>query len=520
MTTHATAPATINSTGYSIHHSANAWVAVMRAAHAIRPSVGSTHTAWLEAMLARNHGCAYLRRYGTPRTLAAFRAQIPLCTYEDLRDDMAQIAAGASDVLFAGRPVAYEKTGGSSAGSKLIPYTAHGLADFQNNLLPWLADTVQAFHITGRAYFSISPATRQTEAIAGVPVGLPDGAYLGAQAGAALPHLLAVDPEVASISDVPRWKEATVRQLQAAHDLELISVWSPTFLLQLLDAMPDAPACWPRLKLVSCWTHGPAQRYAQALQQRLPHVTMQAKGLLATEGVMTVPWVQPPSQAAHASFASHANAQHAAHAPTADSPCVPAPHGFAEFLQGDTCYLPHELEPGQTYEVVLTTSSGLYRYRTGDRVLCTGHATRPYAPAHTPCPVPALVFMGRDSLHSDLVGEKLTEAFVAHCLRHWPGYAVLVPDAAHAGYVLVAEQHPDDPNHAIAQLEQMLCANPQYAYARRMGQLAPLRLCVQAQASAIVERSLLQRGVRLGDIKPLALRAEAWWLPLLELPSP
>ena len=496
---------TISRPSDSIHHSASAWAAVVQAAHAC-PNTDMIHATWLEAMLARNHGCAYLRRYGAPRTLAAFRAQIPLCTYEDLHDDMAQIAAGASDVLFAGRPVAYEKTGGSSAGSKLIPYTTQGLADFQCNLLPWLADTVQAFHITGRAYFSISPATRQAEAIAGVPVGLPDGAYLGAQAGAALPHLLAVDPEVASISDVPRWKEATVRQLQAAHDLELISVWSPTFLLQLLDAMPDAPACWPRLKLVSCWTHGPAQRYAQALQQRLPHVTMQAKGLLATEGVMTVPWVHPPS--------------HTALAPTADSPCIPAPHGFAEFLQGDTCYLPHELEPGQTYEVVLTTSSGLYRYRTGDRVLCTGHATRPYAPAHTPCPVPALVFMGRDSLHSDLVGEKLTEAFVAHCLRHWPGYAVLVPDAAHAGYVLVAEQHPDDPNHAIAQLEQMLCANPQYAYARRMGQLAPLRLCVQAQASAIVERSLLQRGVRLGDIKPLALRAEAWWLPLLELPSP
>ena len=311
----------------SIHHSANAWAAVVRAAHACRPNAEITHTAWLETMLARNHGCAYLRRYGAPRTLAVFRAQIPLCTYEDLRDDMAQIAAGASDVLFAGRPVAYEKTGGSSAGSKLIPYTTQGLADFQCNLLPWLADTVQAFHITGRAYFSISPATRQAESIAGVPVGLPDGAYLGAQAGAALPHLMAVDPEVASISDVPRWKEATARKLQAAHDLELISIWSPTFLLHLLDAMPDAPACWPRLKLVSCWTHGPAQRYAQALQQRLPHVAIQAKGLLATEGVMTIPWVQTPSQAAHA--------------PTADSPCIPAPHGFAEFLQGDTCYLPH-----------------------------------------------------------------------------------------------------------------------------------------------------------------------------------
>lgn len=167
----------------SIHHSANAWAAVVRAAHACRPNAEITHTAWLETMLARNHGCAYLRRYGAPRTLAVFRAQIPLCTYEDLRDDMAQIAAGASDVLFAGRPVAYEKTGGSSAGSKLIPYTTQGLADFQCNLLPWLADTVQAFHITGRAYFSISPATRQAESIAGVPVGFARWRLFGGTGG-------------------------------------------------------------------------------------------------------------------------------------------------------------------------------------------------------------------------------------------------------------------------------------------------------------------------------------------------
>ena len=481
---------------------ASAWNRIAQAAMLYR-NAPMEQSLWLDAMLARNHACAYLRRYGTPRTLEAFRTQVPLCVYEDLLPDIARITAGAADILFAGRPVAYEKTGGSSAGCKLIPYTAHGLADFQHNLLPWLADTAHAFHITGRAYFSISPATRQPETIGSIPVGLPDGAYLGPQAGSALPDLLAVAPEVAAIPDVPRWKEATIRQLQAAHDLELISVWSPTFLLQLLDAMPDAPACWPHLKLVSCWAHGPAQRHAQALQQRLPHVPIQAKGLLATEGVMTIPWVQPLSNSGQPR-ATRALSDNQA-------PCIPAPHGFTEFLQDGTCYLPHELKPGQTYEVVLTTASGLYRYRTGDHVLCTGHN----AIDHTHIPSPSLVFIGRDSLHSDLVGEKLTEAFAASCLHHWQGYALLVPDVAQTGYVLVTEKPPAN-SHATTQLEHKLCANPQYAYARRIGQLAPLRLCVQPQASAIVEQALLQRGVRLGDIKPLALRTQAWWLPLLE----
>ncbi len=484
---------------------AHAWAEIAQAAALCRNTYATQHL-WLEAMLARNHACAYLRRYGAPRTLEAFRAQVPLCVYEDLLPDIDCITDGAADILFTGRPVAYEKTGGSTAGSKLIPYTAHGLADFQHNLLPWLADTAHAFRITGRAYFSISPATRQPETIGGTPVGLPDAAYLGPQAGAALLRLLSVAPEVAAIPDVSRWKEATVRQLQTAHDLELISVWSPTFLLQLLDAMPEAPACWPHLKLVSCWTHGSAQRHAQALQQRLPHVPIQAKGLLATEGVMTVPCVLPKSNA-DATRSERPQTER-------DSFCIPAPYGFTEFLQDGTCYLPHELKHGQTYEVVLTTASGLYRYRTGDRVLCAGHETiDPTRPA-----VASLIFMGRDSLHSDLVGEKLTEAFAANCLHHWQGYALLVPDIARTGYVLVAEKRPADSN-AVTQLEHKLCANPQYAYARRMGQLAPLRLCVQAQASAIVEQALLQRGVRLGDIKPLALRAQAWWLPLLESTS-
>lgn len=490
---------------------------------------------WLEAMLSRNHTCDYLRQYGSPRTVAAFRAQVPLCNYEDLSPAIERIAKGASHILFTGRPMAYERTGGSSGGSKLIPYTAQGLVDFQRNLLPWLADTVRTFGITGRAYFSISPATRPPEVLHGIPLGLPDGAYLGPQASAALAQVMAVSPEVVTLTDVRVWQEATAHQLQAAHDLELISVWSPTFLLRLLDAMPNAPACWPRLKLISCWAHGPARRHAQELQQRLqathPAICIQPKGLLATEGVMTVPWHSPcdltaAMSSAHCSYTpeqcSPANARHQV---TMPSPmpvhCIPAPHGFIELLHNDVCCLPHEAQPGQTYEVILTTASGLYRYRTGDHVLCTSQLQRLPHQAQQ-AQVPDLVFVGRDGLHSDLVGEKLTEAFVAHCLHQWPGYAVLLPDVARCGYVLVVEQAPGDASalhNSLVQLEQALSANPQYAYARRMGQLAPLRLCMQPNASAIVEQTLLQQGTRLGDIKPLALRTQAWWLPLLETTS-
>ena len=434
---------------------------------------------WLSALLEHNRHCRYLAQFGSPRTLEQYRAQVPLCSYEDLAAPIAQTAAGASDVLFAGRPVAYERTGGSSGGSKLIPYSHAGLLDFQRNLLPWLAHTVQHYRLTGTAYFATSPATRQPETLRGVPVGLPDGAYLGAAAGAVLLAQSAVPWHMGQLSDVGEWRKQTVAHLRNAHDLELISVWSPTFLLRLLDDMPEAPACWPRLKCISCWSSGAAARHAQALQQRLPQAAIQPKGLLATEGVVTVP--------------------------DARNRPVLVQHGFAEFLQGHTLHLAQALQAGQDYEVVLTTASGLYRYRTGDQVRCNGHADNGQ---------PVLEFIGRGSLCSDLVGEKLSEAFVAHCLRHCLGFALLLPEPQRCGYVLVVEQALSTVQ--LAAVEQALCANPQYAYARRMGQLAGLRLLVQPRASSIVEQTLLAQGTRLGDIKPLALRTQAHWLHLLE----
>ena len=273
--------------------------------------------------------------------------------------------AGAADVLFAGQPVAYELTGGSSGGSKLIPYSAEGLRDFQQAIVPWLARTLANYDIRGKVYFSISPAGREAQFRGGLPVGLPDGAYLGETAGAMLAQMTAVPFSVAGIRDLAAWREQSLDCLRAAEDLELISVWSPTFLLQLLGDVGDTCALWPRLKVISCWASGPSRRYLEPLRSLFPHATIEPKGLLSTEGVVTVP----------------------------DAEGRPAltPHGFFEFDDGQRLLLADELTPGGEYQVVITTASGLYRYRTGDRVRYEGTnaAGRP-----------VLEFIGRDSLTS------------------------------------------------------------------------------------------------------------------------
>ncbi len=53
------------------------------------------------------------------------------------------------------------------------------------------------------------------------------------------------------------------------------------------------------------------------------------------------------------------------------------------------------------------------------------------------------------------------------------------------------------------------------AYARALGQLGRLAALQLPHAWARVERTLVAHGARLGDIKPTALRTEAFWLDAL-----
>ena len=194
---------------------------------------------WLQRLLRRNAAAAYLRAFGSPQNEVEFRARVPIVGYEDLLPWIERIKERQPDQLFAGVPIAFERTAGTTAGGKLIPYSTYGLQDFRYALLPWLVGIARRHGIEGKVYLSISPATRKTEKAAGIPIGLSDGAYLGEAAAAVLSKLTCVPFHVAGLSDVDAWRRETLKYLKAARDLELISVWSPTFLLRLLDELPD-----------------------------------------------------------------------------------------------------------------------------------------------------------------------------------------------------------------------------------------------------------------------------------------
>lgn len=488
--------------------------------------VRSRQEAWLFACLKHNQSAAYLVKFGVDdhTSLDDFRKRLPLVAYDDLTKYVERVECGEENVLFAGMPIAFERTSGSSGGNKLIPYTPCSLADFQAGILPWLADVIDGYGIeTGCAYWSISPATRPMEITsAGIHVGLPDGAYLGNDVIEAFVELSAVPPWVGSIQSVEAWKISTLYWLLCRNDLELISVWSPTFFLMLLDTLEsdhenlanlleqggdiaghelppnvkalnrlnkyassrDVRVLWPALKLVSCWADASSRSYFNDLKVRLPHAQFQGKGLLSTEGVSTVP-------------------------DQTGRPVLAVDSGFFEFLdaQGSSCFA-WELQNGSHYEVVMTTSGGLYRYRTGDIVQCEGYTGD----------LPILRFLGRQGLASDIVGEKLTEQFVAACLDDITGFRMLVPHVqGKPKYVLITDKRTNvDRDSLAASLEMRLSRNVQYEYARSIGQLDAVEvLSVEAPLKLFMER-MTRSGTRLGDIKVPSLRPEANWLNIFQ----
>lgn len=498
----------------------NAWQRLSEWGDALRchADVMTRQDSWLRACLARNRNTDYGRQHGFVQIRSAeeFRARVPLTRYQDLTPWFERISNGEADVLFAGTPVAFERTGGSTGGNKLIPYSTASLLDFRSAILPWLADITKAYGFSsGCAYWAISPATRSAEqSRGGIPVGLPDGAYLGDAALPAFAELSAVPPWLASIRNVRDWQLATLYWLIRRDDLELISVWSPTFFLALLDKLeqladvlstllrqggniagqvlaPDVTALcrlheylssndarhlWPGLKLVSCWADGSSRPYFNALRNRLPTTDFQGKGLLATEGVVTVPNQQ-------------------------GLPLLAADSGFFEFLGRDgRLRFSHEVLKGQRYEVIMTTAGGLYRYRTGDCVACEGFINT----------LPVLRFAGRNGLVSDLVGEKLTEEFVTDCLREIGGFRMLLPCVRdRAKYVLVVDARSElKPDLMITSVEAFLSRNPQYAYARQMGQLDKLSMLQVSDPWETYLRHAVERGMRMGDVKAPSLSPE------------
>ncbi len=482
--------------------------------------VAKTQWTVLEKILTANANSDVGRRhqFESIRSVSDFQQRVPIATPNHFSEAIGEIAAGRANVLTCEPVVLLEPTSGSTAGERLVPYTTSLRRQFQRAVACWVFDAMK--HRPGirrgRAYWSISPAMgpRRTSS-GGIPIGFDDdAAYLSTVERCFLEHLLVMPRGIADFTSIENFRYCTLLHLLSAGDLSLISVWSPTFLTSLLEqiepwrdrlaedlrtgcatlpvaddagkssatmniscsAKRAAELCdhlgandslstmlgqiWPQLDLISCWADGTASNYVAQIQEYFPNVTIQPKGLMSTEACVSIPLVG--HRGAALALRSH----------------------FFEFIPeseadsaAPTVLEAHELQEGQNYFILLTTSSGLYRYNIFDVVRCTGFFET----------TPLLTFLHKGAHISSITGEKITESQVVSAVRQ----ASANSNIAVAQFTVTPQWGQPPGYRLLLNLEQQLSSaqvqeltnlcdcelgrqNCEYADKRSTGRLAPM----------------------------------------------
>lgn len=201
---------------------------------------------------------------------------------------------------------------------------------------------------------------------------------------------------------------------------------------------------------------------------------------------------------------------------------------FFEFIPENgnlsEAYTMEELRIGERYEVVVTTLSGLCRYRLMDVVEVTGYYGQ----------IPKVRFSHRGNVFLNIAGEKTTEADLLRAIgifsektgiriSEYASFADM--EKAPGRYALLLE--PDGkmdvdklPEYAEI-LEEAFCRTFGYKYERAAGNIDPLKLYIQQNQTHLLYRELqIMKGVSPNQLKPVRVirtpEAKAFFLKMIE----
>lgn len=472
--------------------------------------IKTVQTEKMLGIINSNRECEYGQRYDFKniKSIEDFQEKVPLTDYEDYKNYINKIRKGHKGILTEEGILLFQPSSGSTSASKLIPYTKTLREEFQRGIRPWLYDLYTSSQAIkwGKSYWSVTPAASgKAYSKSAVPIGFEDDKeYFGTLEKILFDFIMAVPSDVVKSDNVEEFYYKTALELLICKDLTLISVWNPCFLMLLLEYMERhseklitaitfinkkrgkevskllsekaISKLWLNLKVLSCWCDANAKNYADKLKKIFPELTIQPKGLLATEGFISFPLSK--AKGAVLSLRSH----------------------FFEFeaITNSKIYLADELEKGKHYSVIITTSGGLYRYRLKDIIQVTGFMG---------C-IPVIKFIGKQDNVSDLFGEKLNELFVKTVLNSLgvnKGFIMLAPESDR--YVLYqdSERVPEGIDNALRE-------NFHYDYCRKLGQLKELKIFhLKGNPKQEYLEESVRRGQRLGDIKPVVLHLQGGW---------
>jgi hypothetical protein len=501
----------------------------------------TAQTRVLRDLLALNGESDFGRRHGLPgiRTSAEFRRQVPISDYDAFHPYIERLKCGEVSALLGprNRLMMFALTSGTTSDSKFIPITGRFLDDYRRGWKVWgirAYDDHPALH--SQDIVQLVSDHDQFRTSGGFPCGNISG-LVSAMQSPLVKTMYAV-PDVVSKIKTPEAKYYAALRLAIANPrIGLVMTANPSTLISLaklgdarkedlirdvangtltercgisdavftalhrrigrpnrrrareLEWLVDATGhlyprdYWPEMSLVAVWAGGSAGAYTAGLRRYFGDVPIRDHGLSASEGRMTIPF-------------SDGRPDGLLDVATHYFEFIPeAEHGKPQ----PTVLEAHELREGENYFILLTTSSGLWRYDIRDVIRCVGFERG----------TPLLEFLNKGSHISSITGEKISESQVVEALKKataelqlqlscytvapvWgdpPGYRLVIEDgdvpAAGLAYHLC--------EMADARLREL---NVEYGEKRATGRLSPLAPLVVPHGSW--QRFARQRQSKLG----------------------
>jgi hypothetical protein len=451
------------------------------------------------------------------RNLSDYRDQVPVHRYEDLEQYLSQVQNGSTRALLADRRIhMFALTSGTTASRKFIPVSKQYVKDYKRGTNIWARGIFekypQAFlkpilqlvsdwdefrtqgnipcgSISGLTSHMQRPAVRQFYCLPAATGKIKDASaklYLALRMGLMrqeLGLLGSANPStfiklaqiMESLSeelirdihdgtlhcDLPEMVQQTMQPLMKpmpARAKELEAIRRREGKLLPKDA-------WAPIHTIGCWTGGSVGLYLKQFPHYYGSTPVRDLGLLASEGRFTIP-LEEGTPGGVLDISSH----------------------FFEFIpeneiqsEQPITLTAQELEIGQNYYLLPTTSYGLYRYNIYDVVRVIGH--------HYTTPI--VEFLNKGSLFSNLTGEKLSEFQVVAAMKQasqrWgvlPTAYTIAPywDERTPGYSLYLEEQEIgtlQPEKLAQEFDQFLREqNIEYDTKRESQRLNVLEVCV------------------------------------------
>lgn len=304
----------------------------------------------------RRYGFAELAAMTDPRD--EYRRRVPAVEYEEIRSDVMRMVRGERDILWPGVCRYFAQSSGTSGGkSKYIPVTSRALqrchyAGASDSVAHYLRHHPDSRLFSGKAFILGGSFANELGDV-GSHAHVGDlSATLISRVNPLVEMLRVPDRQTALMAD---WREKLPRLVAAAGDADVTNLSGvPSWFLAVIKELmrrrgaTDLREVWPHLEV---FFHGGISfaPYRQIYESLIPGADMHyVENYNASEGF----------------FAVQDRPDEAGMLLTLDNDVY---YEFLPFGGGEAVGLA-DVRRGEVYELVITVSNGLWRYRLGDTV--------------------------------------------------------------------------------------------------------------------------------------------------------